>query len=163
MRHLKANRKFGRTPAHRRAMFRNMATSLLEHGSIETTLPKAKDLRRVVERLITLGGEDSLHRRRRALSYITDKKVVHQLFAEIGPRFKDRPGGYTRILKTRVRAGDAAPMAIIQLVEEEFKAKAKKKTRAKAKSKTKVEAQAPVDAVVETEVQETASEAKADE
>lgn len=91
MRHQKSLRKFGRTPAHRRAMFRNLATSLLEHERCETTVEKAKDLRRVVEKLITLAGEDTLHRRRRAYSYLQRKDVVHKLFAEIGPRYRERP------------------------------------------------------------------------
>jgi len=132
MRHQKAFRKFSRSSSHRRALFRNMATSLLQHGKIETTVAKAKDLRRVSEKLITLAGEDTLHRRRQALSYLLSKEVVHNLFSEIGPRFKQRPGGYTRITRTRVRAGDAAEMAVIELVEEDYTPKsATKKTRKK--------------------------------
>ena len=129
MRHKKAFRKFSRTPAHRRAMFRNLATALLEHGKIETTVQKAKDLRRVVEKLITLGGEDTLHRRRQAYGYVQSKAVVHKLFAEIGPQFKARPGGYTRIVRTRRRAGDAAEMAVIELVQEEYKPKERRVRR----------------------------------
>lgn len=115
-------------------MFRNMATALLEHERIETTVGKAKDLRGVTERLITIGREDTLHNRRKAYSYLMSKKVVHKLFTEIGPRYKDRPGGYTRVLKTRVRAGDAAAMAIIELVEEEVKKKKKMGSSRKRKA-----------------------------
>ena len=120
MRHSKAFRKFGRTPAHRRAMLRNLATAVLEHGKIKTTLQKAKDLRGIVEKYITLAGTDNLHNRRLAYSYITDKAVVHKLFTEIGPKYVTRPGGYTRIYKLDRRAGDAAEMAYIELVQEEY-------------------------------------------
>jgi large subunit ribosomal protein L17 len=117
MRHGKGLRQLSRSSSHRRALLRNMATSFLKFGSFETTLPKAKELRPVVERLITLGKEDTLASRRRAYSYITDKDVVHALFAVVGPRFRERQGGYTRIVKTRMRHGDAAEMAVIQLVD----------------------------------------------
>lgn len=128
MRHKKAFRKFSRTPAHRRAMFRNLATSLLEHGSIITTVHKAKDLRRVVEPFITLGGEDTLHNRRKAYSFLKSKEVVQKLFNEIGPKFKERPGGYTRVVRTISRPGDAAEMAVIQLVQDELALNPKAKT-----------------------------------
>lgn len=118
MRHGSAFRKLNRTSTHRRAMLRNMATSLLDKELIETTIQKAKELRPVVEKLISLGKEDTLARRRRAYSYIPDKGIVHKLFAEIGPRFKTRNGGYTRIVRAGVRAGDAADMATISLVTE---------------------------------------------
>lgn len=150
MRHQKAFRKFSRTPAHRKAMFRNMATALIQHEQIETTLYKAKDLRGVVERLITLGKEDTLHHRRQAYGYLQDKAVVHKLFADIGPRFKERPGGYTRVIRTRVRTGDAAELAVISFVEDEMKAKGKKKTSRK-KPAAKKTAKAPVE-VSEPEV-----------
>lgn len=119
MRHAKALRKFSRTTAHRRAMFRNLATALLEHGSIETTVPKAKDLRRIAEKLISLASRDTVARRRRAYGYLKSKTVVHRLFAEIGPRYRSRPGGYARIVRTHRRAGDAAEMGQIQLVIDE--------------------------------------------
>ena len=135
MRHGKAHRKFSRTPAHRRAMFRNMATSLLQHERVETTIHKAKDLRPVAEKIISLGCEDSLHNRRQALSYLKSKEMVHKLFAEIGPRFKERPGGYTRITRTRIRNGDAAEMAVIELVQEDLKPAKKKKKKASAPKK----------------------------
>jgi large subunit ribosomal protein L17 len=99
-------------------MFRNMATSMLKHETIRTTLPKAKELRRVVEPLITLAKEDSVANRRLAFSRLRDKEVVGKLFSELGPRFKDRPGGYLRILKTGPRPGDAAPMAIVMLTDQ---------------------------------------------
>jgi len=115
MRHKKSGRRLGRNSSHRKAMFRNMATSMLMHETIRTTLPKAKELRRVVEPLITLAKEDSVANRRLAFSRLRDKEVVGKLFSELGPRFKDRPSGYLRILKTGPRAGDAAPMAIVML------------------------------------------------
>lgn len=118
MRHQNNFRKFSRNASHRRAMLRNMATSFFLHEKIETTLPKAKDLRRVVEKMITDAFEDTVHRRRFAYGYLMDKTVVHKLFTEIAPRFKDRAGGYTRVIRTRVRAGDAAEMALIELLSE---------------------------------------------
>ena len=117
MRHRKSGRRLGRNSSHRKAMFRNMATSLLCHETIRTTLPKAKELRRVVEPLITLAKEDGVANRRLAFNRLRDKEAVGKLFKEVGPRFKDRPGGYLRILKTGPRPGDAAPMAIVQLVD----------------------------------------------
>jgi large subunit ribosomal protein L17 len=117
MRHKKSGRRLGRNSSHRKAMFRNMAASMLKHETIRTTLPKAKELRRVVEPLITLAKEDSVANRRLAFDRLRDKEVVGKLFSEIGPRFKERPGGYLRILKTGSRPGDAAPMAIVMLTE----------------------------------------------
>jgi large subunit ribosomal protein L17 len=123
MRHQKSGRKLGRNSSHRKAMYRNMAASLLRHETIKTTLPKAKELRRVVEPLITLAKNDSgdksdtVRRRRLAFSRLRDDAAVVKLFAELGPRFKDRPGGYLRILKMGFRAGDAAPMAVVQLLD----------------------------------------------
>ena len=118
MRHRKTGRPLGRNSAHRRAMFRNMTASLIRHGTIRTTVPKAKELRRVVEPLITLAKTDGVAQRRRAFDRLRDKEVVGKLFNELGPRYQDRPGGYVRILKTGFRAGDAAPMAIVQLVDQ---------------------------------------------
>ena len=117
MRHRKSGRRLGRNSSHRKAMFRNMATSLVQHETIKTTLPKAKELRRVVEPLITLAKEDGVANRRLAFDRLRDKAAVGKLFSDLGPRFKDRPGGYLRILKTGPRPGDAAPMAIVQLVD----------------------------------------------
>ena len=117
MRHRKSGRQLNRNSSHRQAMFRNMAASLIEHEVIKTTLPKAKELRRVAEPLITLAKEDSVANRRLAFSRTRNKAAVGKLFTEIGPRYADRPGGYTRILKCGYRAGDAAPMAYIELVD----------------------------------------------
>lgn len=117
MRHKKAGRRLGRNSSHRKAMFRNMAASLLRHETIKTTLPKAKELRRVVEPLITLAKDDGVSKRRLAFDRLRDKEVVGKLFNDLGPRFKARPGGYLRILKLGPRPGDAAPMAIVQLVD----------------------------------------------
>lgn len=117
MRHRKSGRKLGRNSSHRKAMFRNMATSLVQHETIKTTLPKAKELRRVVEPLITLAKEDGVANRRLAFDRLRDKAAVGKLFSDLGPRFKERPGGYIRILKMGPRAGDAAPMALVQLVD----------------------------------------------
>jgi large subunit ribosomal protein L17 len=120
MRHRKSGRQLNRNSAHRQAMFRNMAVSLIEHEVIKTTLPKAKELRRVAEPLITLAKEDSVGNRRLAFSRTRSKEAVGKLFAELGPRYQERPGGYTRILKCGFRAGDAAPMAYIELVGREM-------------------------------------------
>ena len=117
MRHKKSGRKLGRNSSHRKAMFRNMATSLVHHETIKTTVPKAKELRRVIEPLITLAKVDGVANRRLAFNRLRDKAAVGKLFTDLGPRFKDRPGGYLRILKTGPRPGDAAPMAIVQLVD----------------------------------------------
>ena len=117
MRHKKSGRKLGRNSSHRKAMFRNMATSLVHHETIKTTVPKAKELRRVIEPLITLAKVDGVANRRLAFSRLRDKAAVGKLFTDLGPRFKERPGGYLRILKIGPRPGDAAPMAIVQLVD----------------------------------------------
>ncbi|PHS23164.1 MAG: 50S ribosomal protein L17 [Methylophaga sp.] len=117
MRHRNSGRKLNRNGSHRKAMFKNMAASLMEHEIIRTTLPKAKELRGVIEPLITLGKVDSVANRRLALSRLGDKEVVAKLFTDIGPRSASRPGGYVRILKTGLRAGDKAPMAIVELVD----------------------------------------------
>ncbi|HKK03286.1 MAG TPA: 50S ribosomal protein L17 [Gammaproteobacteria bacterium] len=118
MRHRKSGRQLGRNSSHRRAMYRNMASSLLLHETIRTTLPKAKELRRVVEPLITLAKEDGVTQRRRAFDRLRDKQVVGKLFNELGPRYRARPGGYLRILKMGYRPGDSAPMALVQLVDQ---------------------------------------------
>jgi len=118
MRHRKSGRHLNRNSSHRRAMFRNMAASLVEHETIRTTVPKAKELRRVVEPLITLAKTDGVAQRRLAFNRLRDKKAVGKLFAELGPRYKERPGGYLRILKCGTRDGDAAPMAYVQLVDQ---------------------------------------------
>ena len=117
MRHRKAGRQLGRNSAHRTAMYRNMAASLFEHELIKTTLPKAKELRRVAEPLITMAKQDSVARRRLAFARLRDDAAVGKLFAELGPRYQDRPGGYLRILKCGYRLGDKAPMAFVELVD----------------------------------------------
>ncbi len=117
MRHRKAGRKLNRNSPHRRAMFRNMTASLIEHELIKTTLPKAKELRRVAEPLITLAKEDSVSARRLAFNRLRDREAVGKLFSELGPRYSERPGGYLRILKCGFRAGDNAPMAYVELVD----------------------------------------------
>ncbi|MGN6226002.1 50S ribosomal protein L17 [Dyella sp. KULCS107] len=117
MRHMKSGRKLNRTSSHREAMFRNMASSLIKHELIRTTLPKAKELRRVAEPLITLAKTDGVANRRLAFSRLRDKQAVGKLFVEIGPRYRERPGGYLRILKCGFRPGDNAPMAYVELVD----------------------------------------------
>ena len=117
MRHRKSGRHLNRTSSHRKAMFRNMAVSLIEHEIIKTTVPKAKELRRVAEPLITLAKEDTVANRRLAFDRTRSKAAVGKLFTELGPRYRERPGGYTRILKIGFRAGDSAPVAYIELVD----------------------------------------------
>ncbi|HQR95158.1 MAG: 50S ribosomal protein L17 [Thiotrichales bacterium 32-46-8] len=117
MRHMNRGRKFNRNSSHRKAMFQNLTNALMEHEVIRTTLPKAKELRMYAEPLITLAKVDSVHNRRIAFARTRDAAVVGKLFTDIGPRFKTRPGGYLRILKIGQRAGDAAPMAIIEMVD----------------------------------------------
>jgi large subunit ribosomal protein L17 len=125
MRHGNAHRKLNRKPEHRRAMFANMAAALIKHEQIVTTLPKAKDLRSVVEKLITLGKRGDLHARRQAIAEMVDVEMVKKLFEVIGPRYKDRNGGYTRVLKAGYRHGDSAPVAVIELVDRDVDAKGK--------------------------------------
>jgi large subunit ribosomal protein L17 len=146
MRHHLSGRQLSRNASHRKALMRNMATALLRYETIRTTLPKAKELRRVVEPLITLGKSDSLAGRRRAFSQLRDNEIVTKLFEDIGPRFKARAGGYTRILKMESRPGDAAPMALMQLVDkagapaEEAKEPKKPAKRARKKAAPAAEA-----------------------
>jgi large subunit ribosomal protein L17 len=153
MRHKLSGRQLSRNSSHRHAMLRNMATSLLRHETIRTTLPKAKELRRVVEPLITLGKLDTEANRRVAFSRLRDAAVVTKLFGDVGPRFKTRPGGYTRILHMMPRPGDSAPMALMQLVDGPVAVEtagdtkgAKPATKAKAKGKTKSSATAEASA-----------------
>ena len=123
MRHRKGPRKLNRTSSHRKAMFANMAAALVKHEQITTTLPKAKELRRVVDKLISLGKRGDLHARRQALSTLRDRALVEKLFSTLAERYADRPGGYTRVLKAGYRYGDSAPVAIIELVERDEDAK----------------------------------------
>ena len=123
MRHGKVYRKLNRTAEHRRAMFANMAAALIKHEQITTTLPKAKDLRPIVEKLVTLGKRGDLHARRQAIAEIRDVAMVKKLFAVLGPRYKHRNGGYTRVLKAGFRYGDSAPVAVIEFVDRDVDAK----------------------------------------
>ena len=153
MRHGKSGRRLGRTTSHREAMFRNLVTSFLNHEKITTTDAKAKEIRSVAEKMITLGKRGDLHSLRLAASYIREKSVVTKLFSTIAPRYKDRPGGYTRIVKLGVRQGDAAPVSIIELVEEEMKPqKAKQPDKTVVAPKVKVAAAAAPAAVTEPAV-----------
>ena len=135
MRHGKNHRKLNRTSSHRKAMFKNMATSLLKHEIIRTTLPKAKELRKFAEPLITLARESSVHNQRLAFSRLRDREIVVKLFGEIGPRYSKRNGGYTRILKCGFRKGDNAPMAYIELVDRPIEVKAEEVKAEEAKPK----------------------------
>jgi large subunit ribosomal protein L17 len=123
MRHGMSGRKLNRTSSHRKAMFSNMVTSLLEHEQITTTLPKAKELRRIADKMITLGKRGDLHARRQALSVIKDTEIVGKLFSSLAERYKERNGGYTRVLKAGNRYGDCAPMAVLELVDRNSEAK----------------------------------------
>ncbi len=123
MRHGFAHRKLNRTAEHRRAMFANMAAALIKHEQITTTLPKAKDLRPIVEKLVTLGKRGGLHARRQAISKIRDVAMVKKLFDVLGPRYKARSGGYTRVMKAGFRFGDSAPLAVIEFVDRDVEAK----------------------------------------
>jgi large subunit ribosomal protein L17 len=123
MRHANRGRKFSRTASHRKAMFANMSAALIKHEQIVTTLPKAKDLRPIVEKLITLGKRGDLHARRQAIAQIRDEGQVAKLFAVLGPRYKERQGGYIRILKAGFRYGDNAPMAVIEFVDRDVDAR----------------------------------------
>ncbi|MFL5929279.1 MAG: 50S ribosomal protein L17 [Gaiellaceae bacterium] len=123
MRHARAGKKLGRDSAHRRALYSNLAGALIEHGRIKTTVTKAKAVRPFAEQMITLGRRGDLHARRQATSFLRSRDVVHKLFADVAPLFKDRPGGYTRIVKIGPRPGDAAEMAYLELVDEEYVAR----------------------------------------
>ena len=136
MRHRRSGRKLGVTTKHRKAMFRNMATDILRNGRINTTDTRAKEIRRVVEKLITLGKNGSLHARRKALGYVRDREVVEKLFSELAERYMERPGGYTRIVKLGYRRGDNAPISLIELVTEEFRPKKKKRKKSAPGPKT---------------------------
>ena len=125
MRHGKAHRKLNRTASHRKAMFANMAASLIEHEQIVTTLPKAKELKPIMDKLVTLAKKDDLNSRRLAVARIRDEAQVKKLFDVLGPRYAERPGGYTRVLKAGYRFGDSAPMAVIELVDRDVDAKGK--------------------------------------
>ncbi|MBI4715277.1 MAG: 50S ribosomal protein L17 [Nitrospirae bacterium] len=137
MRHRKAGRQLGRDSKHRRSLYRNLVTSFLEHERVETTVPKAKEVKSIAEKMITLGKEGGLHARRRAMAYIKSEDVVSRLFDVISPRFLDRSGGYSRLIRTRRRLGDAAEMAVLELVGSEKKAAGKTAVKAGEKQKEK--------------------------
>jgi large subunit ribosomal protein L17 len=137
MRHQKAGRKLGRTTSHKEAMLRNMVTSFFKHEKITTTDTKAKELRKVAEKMITLGKNASLHARRQAASVVRERGVVKKLFEEISPRYKDRAGGYTRIVKAGFRVGDNATLAVIELIPQEVKKEEKPKTKGRKKAPAK--------------------------
>ena len=151
MRHNKAGRRLGRTTSHRVAMFRNMVTSFLTHERITTTDAKAKELRSIADKMITLGKRGDLHSMRLAASVIREKAVVSKLFSTIAPRYKERLGGYTRIIKLGIRQGDAAPVSLIELVEEEIKASKAKLTPAKSKQTASVVVEAATEVAGSTE------------
>mgnify|MGYP001227070881 CR=1 FL=1 len=167
MRHNKTGRRLGRNTPHRNAMMRNMVTSLIQHERITTTDTRAKELRKIADKMITLGKRGDLHARRQALQVIQDKQVVAKLFERVAPRYADRPGGYTRIIKVANRPGDNAPMAVIELVEEEFTSKPKKAKPTKAEEPVKeaaaVEEDAAEEVAEEAAAEEVAEEAAAEE
>ncbi|NQU60016.1 MAG: 50S ribosomal protein L17 [Rhodospirillales bacterium] len=142
MRHRNGARKLNRTSTHRKAMFSNMATSLLIHEQIKTTLPKAKEIRRIVDKMITLGKRGTIHARRQAHSFLRDDSAVSKLFSALSERYKDRSGGYTRVLKAGYRYGDSAPMAVIELVDRDVDAKG---AEDKARHALEQEAEGPVE------------------
>jgi large subunit ribosomal protein L17 len=160
MRHQKARKRMGSSSSHRKAILRNMVTSLFKHGQVETTDAKAKQLKPVAEKMITLAKRGDLHARRQALSFIREKAVTHRLFDEIKDRYTNRPGGYIRIVKKGLRKGDAAPVSVVQLLpaEEGAKKKGRKKTKAPAEPTTKKRAseEAKPKAEEETAPQESA-------
>lgn len=165
MRHQLSGRQLSRNAPHRWAMLRNMAASLLRHETIRTTLPKAKELRRVVEPLITLGKADTDANRRRAFAQLRDAEVVVKLFEDLGPRFKARPGGYTRILRMDPRAGDAAPMALMQLLDQPEKveaAPAEEGTQSKKAAKKAAVRKSPKKRVVKTAEEKAEKKVKAE-
>jgi large subunit ribosomal protein L17 len=159
VRHARTGKKLGRDSAHRKALYANLAGALIEHGRIRTTVTKAKAVKPLAEQMITLGRRGDLHARRQATSFLRSRDVVHKLFAEVAPLFKDRPGGYTRIVKIGPRPGDAAEMAYLELVDEEYVAKERE-----ARTPEPVAVAEPQDEQVsDTEVSDTPSDSGADE
>ena len=158
MRHGNSGRQFGRNSSHRRALFRNLVTSFLEHGHVETTEAKAKEIRGIAEKMITLGKKGDLNAKRQAFAFITNRDVVAKLFSEIGPRVANRDGGYTRITKTRIRLGDSAPMAILEMVDKEGQAAPAPKPKREKKAPVAAAPAAPP-AVPEAPAEEAKAEA----
>ena len=159
MRHKVAGRKLGRNPSHRRAMLRNLVTSFLEHERLVTTLPKAKEVRPIAEKMITLGKRDTLHARRQVSAFLLDESTTKKVFDTIAPRFSDRPGGYSRIVRLGPRVGDGADVAVIELLGSELEAKKAKD----AKAEEAVEKKASAESEDSTESEDTDSEEDAEE
>ncbi|MCD6430129.1 MAG: 50S ribosomal protein L17 [Deltaproteobacteria bacterium] len=159
MRHRVSGRRLGRGPSHQKAMFRSLASSLIIHEHLETTDARAKELRRVVDRLVTLGKKGSLHARRQAFKFLNNHQLVQKLFDEIAPRFSDRPGGYTRLIKSRIRFVDQAPMTFVRFVSEELPTSSVKEESADLVQPTTVEVQ--VKAAVEEELESAQAETDA--
>jgi large subunit ribosomal protein L17 len=171
VRHARTGKKLGRDSAHRKALYSNLAGALIEHGRIRTTVTKAKAVKPIAEQMITLGRRGDLHARRQATSFLRSRDVVHKLFAEVAPLFKDRPGGYTRIIKIGPRPGDSAEMAYLELVDEEYVA-TEREARTPVPdemsdtgtvSDTTAEAQDDAEEVSDTEVSDTRADESADE
>src|SRR6516165_9473473 len=167
MRHQRSGKKLGRDSAHRKALYSNLAGALIEHGRIKTTVTKAKAVKPLAEQMITLGRRGDLHARRQATAFLRSRDVVHHLFAHVAPRFKDRPGGYTRIVKLGPRPGDAAEMAYLELVDEEYVAQLREERQTAVPDlPAEAEEEAPEteeELVEEPEAEEPASEADSDE
>src|SRR4051794_24099570 len=159
MRHARSGKKLGRDSAHRKALYSNLAGALIEHGRIKTTVTKAKAVKPIAEQMITLGRRGDLHARRQATAFLRSRDVVHKLFAEVAPLFKDRPGGYTRIVKLGTRPGDSAEMAYLELVDEEYVAKERE---ARTPEPVAVGEPEPVDEPQAEEVTDTVDEAEAE-
>jgi len=163
VRHARTGKKLGRDSAHRKALYSNLAGALIEHGRIRTTVTKAKAVKPLAEQMITLGRRGDLHARRQATSFLRSRDVVHKLFAEVAPLFKDRPGGYTRIVKIGPRPGDSAEMAYLELVDEEYVAK-EREARTPEPAAAEEEAATESEEVSDTEVSDTrASDTRSDE
>ena len=163
MRHARTGKKLGRDSAHRKALYSNLAGALIEHGRIRTTVTKAKAVRPLAEQMITLGRRGDLHARRQATSFLRSRDVVHKLFAEVAPLFKDRPGGYTRIVKIGPRVGDSAEMAYLELVDEEYVAKEREaRTPEPVVEEAPEETQEPGSESLVPESEETEPEASSD-
>ena len=163
MRHHKSGRKLGRDASHRKALYANLTSALIEHGRIKTTVAKAKEVRPVAEEMITLGRRGDVPARRQALKFLRSQDVVHKLFSEVGPRFSDRPGGYSRIVKLGPRQGDAAEMAYLELVDEEYVAREREARTPEPVAVEEPVAEAEPEAVEEPVSTEPVSDAGADE
>jgi len=166
VRHARTGKKLGRDSAHRKALYSNLAGALIEHGRIRTTVTKAKAVKPIAEQMITLGRRGDLHARRQATSFLRSRDVVHKLFAEVAPLFKDRPGGYTRIIKIGTRPGDSAEMAYLELVDDEYVAKeleARTPEPVAVAEPVEDEAETEPEEVSDTEVSDTHADESADE